>query len=95
MSVFIFEDRNNTSFPPRKVIMRNNELIFLKHLEQCLVHAEHDESIHIDPVPYLKPRGTEMLLNSEFFRFWKGDMRCKFILPNSCSLGPAHCIPIN
>lgn len=44
MSVFTCEHGNNTSFlPPR--VMRNDELIFLKHLEQHLVHGKHDKSV--------------------------------------------------
>lgn len=43
-SVFTCEHGNNTSVPPPRV-MRNDELIFLKHLEQRLVHGKHDKSV--------------------------------------------------
>lgn len=54
-SVLIFENGDNASFPPHRVTMRNNELIVLKHLEECLVHGKHDKSVCIDPQSYLKP----------------------------------------
>lgn len=47
--------------------MRNNELIVLKHLEECLVHGKHDKSVCIDPQSYLKPWGIETFWNLDFF----------------------------